>query len=44
MERVANKHVSFNVVPEQYDVVGGILLEALEVSFHFCLFHHYIHF
>ena len=30
MERVANKHVSFDVQPEQYPVVGGILLATLE--------------
>ena len=30
VERVANKHVSFDVQPEQYPVVGGILLATLE--------------
>ena len=30
VERVANKHVSFDVQPEQYPVVGGLLLATLE--------------
>ena len=30
VERVANKHVSFDVQPEQYPVVGGVLLATLE--------------
>ena len=32
VERVANKHVSLGVVPEQYPVVGVTLLGALEVT------------
>ena len=31
VERVANKHVSFGVESEHYGVVGGVLLQALEV-------------
>ena len=34
VERVANKHVSLGVVPEQYPVVGVTLLGALEVIQH----------
>ena len=30
VERVANKHVSFDVQPEHYPVVGGVLLATLE--------------
>ena len=31
VQRVANKHVSFDVQPEHYPVVGGVLLATLEV-------------
>ena len=31
VERVVNKHVSFGVKSEHYPVVGGALLQALEV-------------
>ena len=31
VERTCNKHVSFHVAPEHYPIVGGILLETLEV-------------
>ena len=33
VERVANKHVSFGVESEHYPVVGGVLLQTLEVGF-----------
>ena len=34
VQRVANKHVSFDVQPEHYPVVGGVLLATLEVRLH----------
>ena len=32
VEHVANKHISVGVTREQYPVVGGILLSAMEVG------------
>ena len=31
VEKVVNKHVSFGVESEHYPVVGGVLLQTLEV-------------
>ena len=34
LTRIANRHVSLEVTPDQYNVVGGTLLASLEVAFH----------
>ena len=36
VQRVAHKHVSFDVQPEHYPVVGGVLLATLEVRLQPC--------
>ena len=32
VELMAEKHVSFHILPEHYDIVGECLLEAIEVT------------